>query len=193
MVRIYNGILLSQKKKEMMSFAAIMDKPRDHHTKCSKSDRERQNSYEIIYMWNLKKTIQKNVLELMGPQRLDWTTQFTATLKDPAMRLRQPHWTHADHASLSPCLLALTWTHADHASLSPRLPTPPWTCADHASLSSHLPAPLCRRCECHPAGSAWRRSSHSELLMAHSCEEPRSQQVWSAFPSKTVDDGQTSD
>ena len=41
MVRIYNGILLSQKKKEMMSFAAIMDKPRDHHTKCSKSDRER--------------------------------------------------------------------------------------------------------------------------------------------------------
>ena len=32
-----------------------MDGPRDYHTKWSKSDRERQISYGIIYMWNLKK------------------------------------------------------------------------------------------------------------------------------------------
>ena len=31
-----------------------MDGPRDYHTKWSKSDRERQISYNITYMWNLK-------------------------------------------------------------------------------------------------------------------------------------------
>ena len=31
-----------------------MDGPRDYHTKWSKSDRERQISYDITYMWNLK-------------------------------------------------------------------------------------------------------------------------------------------
>ena len=31
-----------------------MDGPRDCHTKWSKSGRERQISYDIIYMWNLK-------------------------------------------------------------------------------------------------------------------------------------------
>ena len=31
-----------------------MDGPRDYHTKRSKSDRERQISYDITYMWNLK-------------------------------------------------------------------------------------------------------------------------------------------
>ena len=32
-----------------------MDGPGDDHTKWSKSDRERQISYDITYMWNLKK------------------------------------------------------------------------------------------------------------------------------------------
>ena len=31
-----------------------MDATRDYHTKCSKSKRERQIPYDIIYMWNLK-------------------------------------------------------------------------------------------------------------------------------------------
>ena len=31
-----------------------MDGPRDHHTKQSKSDRERQILYDITYMWNIK-------------------------------------------------------------------------------------------------------------------------------------------
>ena len=31
-----------------------MDGPRDFHTECSKSDRERQ-IYDIAYRWNLKK------------------------------------------------------------------------------------------------------------------------------------------
>ena len=32
-----------------------MDGPRDYHTQWSKSDRERKVSYDITYMWNLKK------------------------------------------------------------------------------------------------------------------------------------------
>ena len=31
-----------------------MDGPRDYHTKCSMSDRERQIPHDTIYMWNLK-------------------------------------------------------------------------------------------------------------------------------------------
>ena len=31
-----------------------MDGPRDYHTKSSKSGREKQISYDITYMWNLK-------------------------------------------------------------------------------------------------------------------------------------------
>ena len=31
-----------------------MDGSRDYHTEWSKSDRERQISYDIAYMWNLK-------------------------------------------------------------------------------------------------------------------------------------------
>ena len=31
-----------------------MNGPRDYHTKWSKSDRERQISYDITYMWRLK-------------------------------------------------------------------------------------------------------------------------------------------
>ena len=33
-----------------------MDGPRDYYTKCSKSNRERQISYDITYIWNLLKS-----------------------------------------------------------------------------------------------------------------------------------------
>ena len=51
-VYLYNGILLSHKKNEIGS---NMDGPRDFHTKWSQSDRERQISYDVIYIWSLKK------------------------------------------------------------------------------------------------------------------------------------------
>ena len=58
MVNIYNGILLSHKKEWNNAICSIMDGPRDYQTKWSKSDRERQISYDITnitYMWNIKK------------------------------------------------------------------------------------------------------------------------------------------
>ena len=54
-VHIYNGILLSHKKELNSAICSNMDEPRDYHTKWSKSDRERQISYDITCMWNLKK------------------------------------------------------------------------------------------------------------------------------------------
>ena len=47
MVHIYNGILLSHKK----NIYSNMDGPRDCHTEC----RERQVSYDINYIQNIKK------------------------------------------------------------------------------------------------------------------------------------------
>ena len=38
-----------------------MNGPGDYHTKWSKSDRERQISYDIAYIWNLKKMMQTNL------------------------------------------------------------------------------------------------------------------------------------
>ena len=52
-VYIYNGILLSHKKEWNNAICSEMDGPRDCHTEWSKSDR--QISYDIAYMWNLKK------------------------------------------------------------------------------------------------------------------------------------------
>ena len=52
-VHIYNGILLRHKKEWNNAICSDMDEPRD--TEWNKSDRERQISYDITYMWNLKK------------------------------------------------------------------------------------------------------------------------------------------
>ena len=54
-VHIYNGILLSLKKEWNNAICSNMDGSRDCHTEWSKSDRERQISYGITYMWHLKK------------------------------------------------------------------------------------------------------------------------------------------
>ena len=40
-----------------------MDEPRDYHTKWSKSDRERQISYDITYLWNLKQWYKETYLQ----------------------------------------------------------------------------------------------------------------------------------
>ena len=57
------SVILSHKKeKKKSAFAAIwMDWEIDDHTEWSKSDRERQIAYEITYMQNLIKMIQKNL------------------------------------------------------------------------------------------------------------------------------------
>ena len=41
-------------KKWNNSICSNVDGPRDCHTKWTKLDRQRQTSYDITYMWNLK-------------------------------------------------------------------------------------------------------------------------------------------
>ena len=71
MVHIYNGILFSHKKEWNNTICSIMNGPGDYHTKWSKSDRERQISYDIAYMWNLKK---KDTNELIYKTETDSQT-----------------------------------------------------------------------------------------------------------------------
>ena len=51
MAHMHNGILLSHKR----TICSNMGGPRDYYTEWSKSDTERQISYDIVYMQNLKK------------------------------------------------------------------------------------------------------------------------------------------
>ena len=54
-VHIYNGILLSLKKKQNYAIWKGMDGPIDCHIEWSKSETEKQISYINAYMWNLEK------------------------------------------------------------------------------------------------------------------------------------------
>ena len=62
-VHIYNEILLSRKKEWINAICSYMDGPRDYHTKGSKSEREKQISYDITYMWNLKYDTNEHIYE----------------------------------------------------------------------------------------------------------------------------------
>ena len=55
MAHIYNGILLSHKKKRNWVICKDVDGPRVFHTEWSKSEREKQISYINAYVWNLGK------------------------------------------------------------------------------------------------------------------------------------------
>ena len=48
-------MILSHKKEWNNAIFRNTDRPRDYHTKWSRLDRERQISYYIAYLWNLKK------------------------------------------------------------------------------------------------------------------------------------------
>ena len=66
MAHIYNGILLSHKKKWNWVICSEVDGPRICHTEWSKSERETQILYASTYIWNLKKANKKNGSE--GPR-----------------------------------------------------------------------------------------------------------------------------
>ena len=51
---IHKGLLLSHKKEWSNAHGSNMDGPRDYHNKWSKSDKDRQILYDIVYMRNLK-------------------------------------------------------------------------------------------------------------------------------------------
>ena len=54
MAHIYNGILLSHKKKLNWVICSEVDGVRVCHTEWSKSEREKQIKYANTYIWNLR-------------------------------------------------------------------------------------------------------------------------------------------
>ena len=54
-VLIYNRILLSHQKEWNNAIWCNMQRSRDCHTEWSKLDREGETSYNIPFMWNLKR------------------------------------------------------------------------------------------------------------------------------------------
>ena len=67
-------MLLGHKKDKIIPFAVNIDRPRDCHAEWSKSDRERQMSYNIAYNWNLKKRVQMNLfIKQRQSHRCKWT------------------------------------------------------------------------------------------------------------------------
>ena len=54
-VYIYSEPLLHHKKAWIWVRCNEVDEPRAYHTEWSKSEREKQISYGITYMWNLEK------------------------------------------------------------------------------------------------------------------------------------------
>ena len=54
MAHMCNGRLLIHKKEWNNDICSNMDRPRDYHAKWTKKDRERQISYDITHMWDLK-------------------------------------------------------------------------------------------------------------------------------------------
>ena len=54
-VYIHNQIVLSHIKEWNCIICSNVDGPRDYYSKWSKLGREKQMSYDITYMWNLKK------------------------------------------------------------------------------------------------------------------------------------------
>ena len=54
-VHIYNGILLNHKKEWIWVSSSKVDEPRTCYTQWSKSEGEKQISYNNAYTWNLEK------------------------------------------------------------------------------------------------------------------------------------------
>ena len=54
---------LAIKKEWDLAICNNMDEPRGYYDKWNKSDRERQISYDFIYMWNLKNNKQTQTLK----------------------------------------------------------------------------------------------------------------------------------
>ena len=75
---VQNVVLLIHKKEWNNAICRNMDGPRNYHSKWSKSERERQIPYGLIYMWKLKRWFKWTYLQ--GRNTLtDFKNTFMAT------------------------------------------------------------------------------------------------------------------
>ena len=67
---IYNSILLSHKNEWNNAICSSMNRPRNMHTEWSKSYREKLIPYDIFYIWNLKRGINKIIHKNINRNRI---------------------------------------------------------------------------------------------------------------------------
>lgn len=60
-IHTYSGALLIPGRKLNCAICSNIGIPRDCHTQRNKPEKEGQILYNVIYMWNLNKTVQRNL------------------------------------------------------------------------------------------------------------------------------------
>ena len=120
------------KKKKIMPSASNMGGLRGYHTKSSKSERERQISYDITYMWNLKYGTNEPIYETERESRhtelsISFESLLVFSLPLPAAE---------DNGSGLSSVSLLGGLH--HVSLSTVPPLVPSGCVEHVSQCPRL-------------------------------------------------------
>ena len=95
-VHVYNGILISYKRKQIWVISSELDEARAWYTEWNKSEREKQISYINTYMWNLEKQywwtylqgkirvsdMDKRIMDTAGKERTDWIERVALKYTD---------------------------------------------------------------------------------------------------------------
>ena len=118
-VHIYNGLLLGHKKEWKNAICSSMDGARDYHNNWSHY-RERQTSYDSMYMWNLKKGYKWTYLQ--NSNRLtNFKHKFLITWSSCCgSAVINPTSTHEDMGSIEMNCRTLSW----YWSIA-------WMCGEH--------------------------------------------------------------
>ena len=82
-----NGVLLGHEKEWNNAICNNMGRPRDYHIKWSKSDRQRQISYDITYMCNLKKNLYQPTYTQNRSRPTDIENKLRVTKRERGKRI----------------------------------------------------------------------------------------------------------
>ena len=92
-VHIYNGILLSHKKIEILTIYDSIDGSRGYYAKWNPSDWEREIPYDLTYIWNLKSRISKqNRSRLIDTENRIMVARGMGDWVEKVNRLRATNW-----------------------------------------------------------------------------------------------------
>ena len=84
----YYKIMALHKKEWNNAVCTTMDATRDYYTKWRKSERERQTSYHVTYMWDLKYDTKEPIYET---EREPWTQEMTGGCQGRGLGGRRGH------------------------------------------------------------------------------------------------------
>ena len=96
MNHIHSGILLSHQQEQNNAIYGNMDGPRDDHTKWRKAEREKEVSYDVTFMGNLKYDIN----ELIYKTETDSKTSRLGVTKGDGGREKLGIWDYQIHTTM---------------------------------------------------------------------------------------------